>query len=376
MNSGMNLAGNAATTPHLRQFTGTVDHLLGLLSRSRPRPSTAENTIVSRVIRLSQLRVERGPPIAVLKVARDLRGATELRTQRRLVAEIANQPGLDDGWRELLPRVLSFDERSDATVCVESYRPGIGLAEVLADDRGRFEELATLALDAIAPLHRATARIVVVDNLSSVRQWIVEPVAALADVCGRMDARLVPILDRLESMLARAIVGRRMTVCWTHGDYTPGNVQLAGPQAPLNRIVGWDEARGDRLPLIDEFLMILAMSCRAEGADLGTVVSQRLKAGGLSDSERNVLIAGPSRSGTGACDSDRIDERVAILLTWLHHAAVLLRKDTSGSRRGSWLAANISPVLDVVAEWRGFDVADRRAATQRSTEDAAAAPRI
>jgi hypothetical protein len=214
MNSGMNLAGNAANT-------ATADHLLGLLSRARPRPSTADNTIVSSVIRLSQLRVERGPSVAVLKVARDLRGATELRTQRRLVAEIANQSELDDGWRELLPRVLSFDERADATVCVESVRPGIVLAEVLAGDPDRFEELTTLALDAIAPLHRATARSIVVDNLSSVRQWVVAPAADLADICGRLGPGLTPKLERLEAMLTRAIVGRRMTVCWTHGDYTP-----------------------------------------------------------------------------------------------------------------------------------------------------------
>jgi hypothetical protein len=365
--------GQAAAAAQLTQFTGPAEHLLGLLSRSRQKASAAPNTLDTQMIRLSQLRVERGPAVAVVKVARDIRGATQLRTQRRLVAEIGSQPGLDEAWREMLPRVLAFDERPDKTVCVESYRPGIFLAEELANDPDRFEEVATLALTAIAPLHRATARMIVVDNLSSVRQWIVEPVAALADVCGRMDVRLVPILDRLESMLARAIVGRRLTVCWTHGDYTPDNVQLAGPRAQVNRIVGWDEARGDRLALIDEFLMILATSCQAEGADLGTVVSQRLEAGGLSDSERNALNAGRSRSGNGAYDSERVDERVAILLTWLHHVAVLLRKNAGESMRASWLATNVSPVLDVVAEWRGFDVADRRAATQAAPEDVTAA---
>ena len=372
MSAGRN-SGRAAAAAQLTQFTGTAEHLLDILSRSRQRASAAGTTIDTQMIRLSQLRVEQGPAVAVMKVARDVRGAMQLRTQRRLVAEIGSQPGLDEAWREMLPRVLAFDERPEKTVCVESYRAGISLTEVLADDPDRSEDLATLALAAVVPLHRATARLIVVDNLSSVRQWIVEPVAGLADVCGRMDARLVPILDRLESMLARAIVGRRMTVCWTHGDYTPGNVQLAGPHAHVNRILGWDEARGDRLALIDEFLIILATSCQAEGADLGTVVSQRLEAGGLSDSERNALNSGAGRAGNGAYDSDRVDERVAILLTWLHHIGVLLRKNAGGSMRASWLASNVSPVLDVVAEWRGFDVADRRAATQAVPEDATAA---
>jgi hypothetical protein len=355
MNSGMNLAGNAATTTQLRQFTGTTDHLLALLSRSRPRPENVEPAILSRLIRLSQLRVEGGPAVAVLTVARDGRGATQLRTQRRLVAEIANQPGLDDGWRELLPRVLSFDERPDATVCVESYRPGIGLADVLANDPDRFEELSTLALDAIAPLHRATARSIVVDNLTSVRQWVADPAADLAHVCDRLNPALTPKLERLEAILARAIVGRRMTVCWTHGAYTPDSVRLTGTRGAVNRIVGWDEARGDRPALIDTYLMILTASCQLEAADLGAVVSRRLTAGGLSASERNVLKAAGNRRGTGVVDPDGIDERTAILLAWLHHSAAVCRTDADRLPHDGWLASDVTPVLDAVEVRRGLD---------------------
>ncbi len=349
-----------------RQFTGTADHLLGLLARSRPRSSTAENTIVSRVIRLSQLRVERGPAVAVLKVARDRRGANELRAQRRLVAEIANQPGLDDGWRELLPRVLSFDERSDATVCVESYRPGVGLTEVLADDPDRFEGLVALALDAIAPLHRATARSILVDNLSSVRQWVFDPAAELARICRRLDPTLAPKLERLESMLARAVVGRRMTVCWTHGDYTPDSVRLAGPRGPVNRIVGWDRARGDRPALIDAYLMILTASAQLEAAEFGAVAGRRLGAGGLSASERNVLETAGTRPGSGAVDPDGIDERVAILLAWLHRSAQVCSADADRLQLDAWLASDVAPVLDAVTEWRGLDASCTQGAADAS----------
>src|SRR6516164_9195032 len=73
---------------------------------------------------------EQGPPAAVLKVARGLLRATELRTQRRVLAELAIHQGLNEEWRDVLPRILAFDERRDATVSVESYRPGMDLAEV------------------------------------------------------------------------------------------------------------------------------------------------------------------------------------------------------------------------------------------------------
>ena len=98
------------------ELMGTTDDLLALLSRSRPRPSTIADQTVSRVIRVSQLRAEQGPAAVVMKVARGLRGSEELRTQRRALAEIASHPGLDEEWRELLPRTLAFDERIDATV--------------------------------------------------------------------------------------------------------------------------------------------------------------------------------------------------------------------------------------------------------------------
>ena len=348
-------------TARLTQFTGTAEHLLGLLSRSRPRPATAGNTIDSKVIRLSRLRVEGGPAVAVVKVARDLQGTMELRTQRRLVAEIASHPALDKAWLELLPRILAFDERRDVTVCVESHRPGVDMSEVLADKPDRFEELTALALSAIAPLHRATARSIVVDNLSSVRQWIVDPVADLAQICGRVDPGLVPKLELLETMLSRAIVGRRMTVCWTHGDYTPDSVRLAGPRGPVNRIVAWDKARGDRPALIDVYSMLLTASAQVESAEFGAVVSRRLRAGGLCDSERNALKAMGGRSATRTGDSERIDERIAVLLAWLQRTAAAGRRDTDQPKDDLWLAANVAPVLEAVSGWRRFDASDHAA---------------
>jgi hypothetical protein len=343
-----------AATPQPIQLTATAEELLPMLSRSRPSSSTSANPIISRVIRLSQLRAERGPAVAVLKVARDVRGATELRTQRRVLAEIASSPGLDDEWRELLPMVLALDERLDATVSVESYRPGIDLTEVLAGEPHRVGELTIAALKAITPLHRATARSIVVDNLCAAKQWVVDPAEDLAQICGRRDHRLIPKLGQLESMLTRALVGRRMTVSWTHGDYQPGNVRLAGRQGPINRIVGWGQARGDRPPLIDLYLMLLTASSQVEGADFGAVVSDRLRSGGLSDSERTTLNAACGQSSTEM----GIDERLGILLAWLHHTAALCRKDAAQPGRHGWLAANVTPVLEAVAAWRGFDGAD------------------
>ncbi len=305
------------------------------------------------------LRPEQGPPAAVLKVARGPLGAAELRTQRRVLAELAIHQELDEEWRELLPRILAFDERTDATVSVESYRPGIDLAEALARRPNRVEELTAAALSAIAPLHRRTATFVAIDNISMLR-WVIEPLAGLTGMCRRLDPRLVPEVDRLGTMLRRALLGLRLPVSWTHGDYTPGNVRVAGVRGPVTGIVDWGGARPGRPALIDEYLMILTASCQVEQADLGTIVAERLQADGLSDRERNALRATRDRPDADIGDRESmdegIDERVGILLTWLHHVVDLWGKCATHPNHHIWWATNVAPVLDAVAAWQGFDV--------------------
>ncbi len=317
------------------------------------------------------LRPEQGPPAAVLKVARGLLGAADLRTQRRVLAELAIHSGLDEEWRELLPRILAFDERTNATVSVESYRPGTDLAEVLARHPHRVEELTAAALSAIAPLHRRTATFVVVDNVCLLRRWVIEPLAGLTDLCRRLDPHRVPEVDRLGTMLRQALVGWRMPVSWTHGDYTPGNVRVAGARGPVTGIVDWGGARPGQPALIDEYLMILTASCQVERAELGTVVAARLRAGGLLDRERNALRATHDRADADIGHRERIDERVALLLTWLHHAGDLCRKRATHPNQHIWWATNVAPVLDAVAARHGSDGSSARARAGRGTANGA-----
>jgi hypothetical protein len=317
------------------------------------------------------LRPEQGPPAAVLKVARGLLGAAELRTERRVLAELAIHPGLDEEWRELLPRILAFDERTAATVSVVSYQPGTDLADVLVRSPNRVEELTAAALSAIAPLHRRTATFFAIDNICSLRRWLVEPLAALTDMCRRLDPRRVPEVHRLGRMLRRALVGRRMPVSWTHGDYTPGNVRVASMQGRVTGIVDWSGARPGRPALIDEYLMILTASCQAERADIGTIVTERLRAGSLSDRERNALRVARDLPDADIGDRERIDERVGILLTWLHHVVDLWRKCAIHPSHHIWWATNVGPVLDAVAAWHGSDISSARARAGRDTASGA-----
>lgn len=303
------------------------------------------------------LRRETGPPAAVLKVARGQVRATKLRTQRRVLAELAVHRGLTDEWRKLLPRILAFDERANAALSVESYRPGTDLADVLERRPNRVEELTAAALKAIAPLHRGTATSDVIDDFCLLRRWVVEPLATLTEVCRRLDPRLVPDMNRLGTALRQALVGRRIPVGWTHGDYTPSNVRVAGLRGSVTGVVDWGGARPGQPAFIDEYLMLLTASCQVERADLGLVVADRLRAGGLLGRERSALRAAHDQPDADIGHREPIDERIAIVLTWLHGAAHSWRKHQTPPDHHTWWANNVAPVIDAVAGLRdGLDV--------------------
>ncbi len=93
------------------------------------------------------------------------------------------------------------------------------------------------------------------------------------------------------------------------------------------------------------------------------------------DRERNALRVARDLTdadfGGGERIDERIDERVAILLTWLHHVVDSWRKRATHPNHQIWWATNVAPVLDAVAAWRGFDVSSARAGAGRDTASGA-----
>jgi hypothetical protein len=303
----------------------------------------------------------RGHGVGAVSVDTHLRGDLTAFSQPQVLAALAGHSRLTDEWRALIPCLVP--DRS-GTRPVESGRQGITLAEALARQPHHLEELTAAALAAIAPLHRQTATLIVVDDVCLLRRWVGQPLAGLTEMCQRMDPDLVPALDRLRKVLREALVGRRMPTCWIHGHYTPGNVRL-DVQGSVIGIEDWRWARPAQLPLIDEYLMILTASRQVEQAELGAIVAARLQSGGFSARERNALGATHDRPNAYSLNSESIDERTAILLTWLHFAAGQLRERATYSKVSGWWAADVAPVLQTVTVLPGLLPADDRRAYWR-----------
>jgi Phosphotransferase enzyme family len=292
-----------------------------------------------------------------------LRGDLTVYSQPQVLAALAAHSRLTDEWRALLPCLVPSNDRS-GTRPVESDRQGITLAEALARRPHHLEELTAAALTAIAPLHRQTATLIVVDDVCLLPRWVGQPLAGLTEMCQPVDPDLVPALDRLRKVLREALVGRRMPTCWIHGHYTPGNVRLDVGGSVIG-IEDWGWARPAQLALIDEYLMILTASRQVEQAELGAIVAARLQSGGLLARERNALGAMNDRPNAYSENCEPIDERTAILLTWLHFAAGQLRRRATYSKVSSWWAADVAPVLQTVMALPGLLPADDRRAYWR-----------
>ncbi|QZT62303.1 glycosyltransferase [Mycolicibacterium austroafricanum] len=319
---------NLLDCPELRQCT-TV----------QPIPTVSD-------VAVGILRSDGGEARAVVKVSRGPLGACELHTQRLVLDQLATDPRLTQLQR-ILPRVLTYHGGTHEVVSVESFRPGVTLTDLLVRSPEQAERLTVDALEAIALLHLNTGTVTLVDQ-THLHRWVGEPLALLAGMCDRMEPRLLPAVDHIGEMLCGALMQRQVLVSWIHGDFTPDNITFGGIDGPVTGIVDWGGARPNQLSMLDGYLLILGISRMIEARELGAVVHRRLRAGGLVLRERSPLRTVYHSAEAGTAECDRLDERSAILLAWLHHAADIWRKCVSYQGHRVWWAANIAPVLRTV----------------------------
>ena len=308
--------------------------------------TTAESVRTVSDVAVAVLRPLNGEPTAVLKLARTPFGASEMRRQRLVLDQFAADPRLSE-LRPLLPRVLAFRDTPEESMSIETIRPGVDLADLLVRLPRQTEELTTAALATIARLHHPTGTVDVVND-SHLRSWVDEPLATLSEVCHRMDPRLAPAVDNIGNLLRSALEKRKVLVSWTHGDFTPDNIRLDEANRSVTGIFDWGGARPGQLSILDGYLLTLGVSRLIEGRELGALVQRRLRAGGLVLRERRPLQNVQHTAGTIPPECDTVDERAAILLTWLHHASDMWRKCGTYREHRIWWAGNIAPVLRVV----------------------------
>jgi len=137
--------------------------------------------------------------------------------------------------------------------------------------------------------------------------------------------------------LAGALVGRLAAVPrgWAHGDFSPGN--LVVDEGRLRRVLDWDSAAPEALPVLDLMHLIALSSRRTRSLPHGARVTQVLwpmaRAGGDEPTRRWCAATGVPR--------DAAMLQSLVFAYWLARVARDLRTYADRPSRRTWMEANV-----------------------------------
>ncbi|MFF5921672.1 phosphotransferase [Streptomyces flavochromogenes] len=278
----------------------------------------------------------------VIKHPRSGRAAGSLTHGCAALRELAEDDRVGE-WRRLLPSAeeLRYDGR--LLLVAERCLPGVEGDALLRRAPGRAWPLAVAALGAVAALHRATGRPERAERRTA--DWVDTRLAVLTDQipwCGgpRGAAAVRALRERLNGGLA----GRTLTAARTHGDYHPGNILVNEESGTLSGVIDWADSLPDGPCAVDSYLFVLTLRQQRERRELGQIVADAVRRGGLLPEDRALL---------GHADvpppGQEPDEALMPLLTWLWHVAGNAAKSARYGRSRRWVTGNVVPVLTEVA---------------------------
>jgi hypothetical protein len=279
-----------------------------------------------------------GRPAAIVRVARSRSGQAGLDRAAAALDLLhlrLTSPEVD----ALLPAPIARGDLSGRTWLAESALAGTSARSLLSDAEQRRRMLVATA-QAIAGVHAATARPVVVDD-AILGRWVTARVAGIAGVLrrGSRAARNGALLASVASRVAADLRDRTLRAGWIHGDLWPANVLVTGDGAEIRGIVDWDSAEADELALHDSLHLAVTTRRLVERTELGPVVAGLLTGGGWTADDRAVLDvpAGDGFSG--------LSEPTALWLYWLRFVESNLARRPELATDRAWLAANVEQVL-------------------------------
>jgi O-antigen/teichoic acid export membrane protein len=269
------------------------------------------------------IRAQRSP--GVLKVAATGSGVASLRREEEVLRQLRSDERLG-AWRSLLPVPWHAGHLDGGAFLATSRLPGQSLPP------GTARHLTSAAFHAITPLHHLGRTVQAVDD-SLLSRWVDEPAERIARTVDGSGG-----LSRLVATLRQDLVGRPVTLGWTHGDFYWGNV-LADAVGRVTGIVDWSQAREADLVALDTVFWLLTMPDPGQPRSLGARVAAGL--GGCWSPAVSRLI--------GPVKDEPVSKRTLTLLAWLRHVADNLEKSDRYASSVLWARRNISPVLRSVS---------------------------
>jgi O-antigen/teichoic acid export membrane protein/Ser/Thr protein kinase RdoA (MazF antagonist) len=239
-------------------------------------------------------------------------------------------------WQAVVPSLVHRGRLGDRSYVVESFLPGAPLDRLEGSDRAAGLDRARSSLGS---MHHATSRRARFDD-SVAHRWIDEPIEALGRIPAVSERR--DDLARLRSWLRSELVGRRIKLCWVHGDFWAGNVLVnrSGDATRVTGIIDWENGRLDGLADVDLAHLWLA----EQPGELGTALGEAL--------ERPETLPGTTGDddGTVVVAASGLPARAVLVLAWLAHVSAGVARSTDHPPGRIWMKRNVLAVLDRTAE--------------------------
>jgi O-antigen/teichoic acid export membrane protein len=283
------------------------------------------------------------PPTALLKLAStDDSAMMSLRQQVDMLTMLHADGRLAE-WRALVPTLLAVGEIDGQAYMVEQLLPGRAATGLLSRPAAR-ARMQVAAAAAIGELHRRTAASVVVDA-GMLERWIDAPLQVVRHVTATLPrgADNERAVERLATELRGALAGRTLAVCTVHGDFHPGNILVTPDGTTLTGIVDWELAAHEDLPLLDLLLLLLWVRIVVHRCELGNIVRALLDGAAWTRHERALVEAAEV-----ALPGDAVGMRALVLLCWLRHVDLRLRRSQYLAGHRLWIMTNIEAVLQSV----------------------------
>jgi aminoglycoside phosphotransferase (APT) family kinase protein len=177
-----------------------------------------------------------------------------------------------------------------------------------------------------------------------VTAWVDEPLVVLESHLrrkGRPERWEQVALERVRLELHEALLGRRLTAGWTHGDYVPENVFVDPATGTVNGIVDWELAATPSLPELDFAHLVLSTRAVRRRREYGEIVVEVL-ARGWTGEERAILEQRGDRTG-------ELPTSALVLLAWLKQTGSLLTKADGYADNWLWQRLNVDAPLAALA---------------------------
>jgi hypothetical protein len=282
-------------------------------------------------------------PAAVVRVARTGSGQAGLDR----AAAALDQLHLRLGSLELdalLPVPIARGALPGRTWLAESALSGESARTLLPDAEGR-RRMLVATTQAMAGIHAATARPVVVDD-DVVDRWVSARVRIIAEAMrrGPTTSPASAPLASVASTVSADLRDRTLSAGWIHGDLWPANVLVTGDRPVISGIVDWDSAENDELALHDRLHLAVTTRRLLERKELGPVIVGLLTGGSWTDDDRAVLDVPTGEAPLGDGLSG-LPGRTALWLYWLRFVESNLMRRPGLATDRAWLTANVEQVL-------------------------------